>query len=225
MDSTLGHRVDRVPSNTSSWRVVYSFHMESDSRQNAPAPQNYIAEYRAALDRVESLGLKAPKRHLARQDCLNPDLTLKLALKYFDSHTPEELMLRPLHINADFIALLWNNAHVPLEITLGVVDIAGKRYGECSEETIRRYLRDKEIAWQRDGVPFRVWLTSPACEVLDVTFAMVTSRTRDQCAKRIFYKPASVSHFQSPTYHPMLVGEDFLYQTGALFDLDDDQAS
>jgi hypothetical protein len=106
----------------------------------------------------------------------------------------------------------------PLELTFGVVDVGGKTYGECSDATIRRYLRDKDLAWQREGVPFRVWLTSPAFEVLDITFAMVTSQTREQCAKRLIYKPTSTSHLSQPVYHPKVVGVDFLEQTGALFD-------
>ena len=33
-------------------------------------------------------------------------------------------------------------------------------------------MTEKLAAWQRKGVPFHIWLTSPACEILDVTFAM-----------------------------------------------------
>jgi hypothetical protein len=189
-------------------------------RQKAPAARTYMAEYMAAFDRVESYGLKAPTRLAVTKNCVDPDRILTLSLEYFDSHTPDELLRRPVQINCDFIALLWHETHVPFEITFGYADIAGKRHGECSDEIIRRYLRDKALAWLRDGVPFRVWLTSPAFEVLDVTFAMVTSRTREECARRLIYKPTSASHFSDPTYHPVLVGEDFLYQTGALSDPD-----
>lgn len=43
-------------------------------------------------------------------------------------------------------------------------------------------LDDILAAWHREGVPFHLWLTSPACEVIDITFAMNlgTSRTRDE---------------------------------------------
>jgi hypothetical protein len=77
--------------------------------------------------------------------------------------------------------------------------MGGKRYGECSDGTIRRYLVDKRFAWLRDGVPFHIWLTSRACEVLDITFAinLGDSRTRDECARRIVYKPAHSVHFCS----------------------------
>ena len=111
--------------------------------------------------------------------------------------------------------------------TFGFVDVKGKRYGECNEDIIRRYLLLKRLAWQRDGVPFHVWLTSPACEVLDVTWAMNlgTSRTRDECARRIFYKLPDAPHSDSPTYHPTIVGEDFLYRTGCIIELDQKKPS
>jgi hypothetical protein len=58
-------------------------------------------------------------------------------------------------------------------------------------------------------------------EVLDITWAMNlgTSKTREECARRIFYKPPDVPHDDPPTYHPVIVGEDFLYQTGCVIDM------
>ena len=52
------------------------------------------------------------------------------------------------------------------------------------------------------GVPFHKWLTSPACEVVDVTWAMNLGTVGD-----------------SPTYHPIVVGEDFPYQSGCILEL------
>jgi len=36
------------------------------------------------------------------------------------------------------------------------------------EATLRRFLEEKAGAWTREGMPFHLWLTSPACEVLDI---------------------------------------------------------
>jgi len=195
--------------------------MKTVAREHSAATQTYIDEYMSAVERTESLGLKAPPRVLVNKPCVNPDRTLPLLLDYFDSHTLDEMTGRILAINADLIFLLWREIRVPFEITFGTVDIKGKRFGESSEATIRRFLVDKHIAWQRDGVPFHVWLTSPACEVLDITWAMNlgTARTRDECAGRIFYKRTDIPHSESPTYHPVIVGEDFLYQTGCIREL------
>ena len=42
------------------------------------------------------------------------------------------------------------------------------------------------------------------------------ARTRDECARRVIYKTARTAHHLPPTYHPFLVGEDFLYQSGVI---------
>ena len=190
-------------------------------RKQSAALQTYTTEYVSAFDRTESLGLQAPPRVLVKKPCVDPDRTLPVLLGYFDRHTPEELRGQTLATNADLIHVLWHKTRGAFELTFGVVDVKEKRYGECSEDTIRRYLTDKRVAWQREGVPFHVWLTSPACEVLDITWAMNLgiSNTREECARGIFYKPADTPHNDPPTYHPMIVGEDFLFKTDCVIDL------
>ena len=209
----------KIPVGMSATFSCILLHVRNFSRKKLPASGAYIAEYMAAFDRVESLGLKAPQRVVVSKDCVDPERTLKVVLEYYDRHTPEEFIGQTLAINADLIPLLWHKTRVPFEITIGFLDLAGKRYGECSEETIRRFMSDKLVAWQREGVPFRVWLTSPACEVIDVSFAVHPgSRTRKECARRVIYKSPRTSQGE-PIYHPVIVGEDFLYQTGVLIDL------
>ena len=73
----------------------------------------------------------------------------------------------------------------------------------------------KEEAWWREGLPFHIWLTSPALEILDVTFAMNLgwAKTREECGRLIIYQ----SHHdvsKEPIYHPMLVGEQFFARIG-----------
>jgi hypothetical protein len=190
---------------------------EHNPMKQSASSQTYVTEYMEAYDRTESFGLKVPPHILVKKDCVNPDRALELLLGYFDRHTPEELIGQTLAINADLIALFWNKARIQLELTIGTVELNGRRYGECNAAQIRRYLDDKLAAWHREGVPFHLWLTSPACEVIVVTFAMnMGSRTRDECARRIIYKTAGTAHSSTPTYHPFLVGEDFLYQSGVI---------
>ncbi len=188
-------------------------------RKELPAMQAYATEYIEAFARTESLGLNAPPRILVLNDCVDPDRTLAVILDYYERATPEQLLGQTLAINTDLVDLLWDATRVAFELTFGYVELGGKRYGECSEETLRRYVTERYVAWQREGVPFHIWLTSPACEVLDVTFAMNLggSRTREECARRIVYKSSRSQG--DPIYHPMLVGADFLRQTGALVDL------
>jgi hypothetical protein len=54
-------------------------------------------------------------------------------------------------------------------------------------------------------------------EILDFTFAMNNgwAKTREDCAQLIIYKtPDQIS--DDPIYHPTVVGEDFLRQTGVM---------
>ena len=195
--------------------------MVSVSRDASVEAQTYIAEYFEAVDRTESLGLQGPPRILVKKACVDPDRLLAVLLDYFDRHAPEEMLGQTLTINSELVELLDREMGVPFQMTFGYVEMYGQRYGECSEYTFQHYLVDKVKAWTRDGVPFHVWLTSPACEVVDVTWAMNlgTVRTREVCARRVIYKPLDSPHSSPPTYHPIVVGEDFLYQSGCVLEL------
>jgi hypothetical protein len=78
------------------------------------------------------------------------------------------------------------------------------------------FLTEKWVAWQREGVPFHLWLTSPALEVLDVTFALNLgwATSAEDCARRVIYQPRHPPR-DNPIYHPTLVGDDFFVQSGA----------
>ena len=108
---------------------------------------------------------------------------------------------------------------VPFELTIGWIELSGKPIFQHGDDTVRRFMIEKSNAWQRDGIPFHLWLTSPAFEILDVTFGMNNgwAHNRDDCARLVIYKPADATG--DPVYHPTLVGEDFFRQTGLLVKL------
>jgi hypothetical protein len=62
-----------------------------------------------------------------------------------------------------------------------------------------------------------LWLTSPACEILDVTFAMNLgwAETKEECADLIVYQSAHEPPGDS-IYRPTLVGPDFFHKTGGV---------
>jgi hypothetical protein len=194
-------------------------------RSFEPAATGYIAEYMAAFDRTESFGLKAPPRLLVAKKCVDVDKTLAVLLGYFDAHEPEELMGQTLAIHVALIPLLFEATGVSFELTIGWIELGGKPKCEHGEETIRRFMVDKLAAWHRESVPFHIWLTSPACEVLDVTFGMNNgwAKTREKCARLIVFKVPDQSG--DPIYHPTVVGEDFLRQTGGMVDIDRNSGS
>lgn len=113
--------------------------------------------------------------------------------------------------------MLADNTGVPFNLTVGWMTKDGKAFFQHDEETIRRFMREKLAAWQREGVPFHLWLTSPACEILDVTFAMNLgwAKTKEECADLIVYQSARDPPGDS-IYHPTLVGPDFFHKTGGV---------
>jgi hypothetical protein len=60
-------------------------------------------------------------------------------------------------------------------------------------------------------------LTSPAAEILDITFAMNLgwAKTREQCRALIVYQPGD-EVVRDPVYHPTVVGPDFFQKTGGV---------
>jgi len=193
---------------------------DSTHRRSEPEAAGYIAEYMVAFERTESFGLKAPPRLLVSKPCVDVNKTLPVLLDYFDEHTNAELLGQTLAIHLALIPRLYEVTGVPFELTVGWIEIAGRPKWQHDEDTIRRFMTDKLSAWQREGVPFQIWLTSPACEILDVTFGMNNgwAKTREECARLIIYKtPNQLTN--EPIYHPTVVGEDFLLQTGVLVEI------
>jgi hypothetical protein len=190
------------------------------SKPSSSSPQGYRAEYMAAVDRTVSFGLAASPRVLVTKDCVDPDRTLAVLLDYFDRHTPEELVGQTAAINVTLIPLLLEATGVQFELTIGWIELDGKPKFKHGDDLIRRFMTEKLSAWQREGVPFHLWLTSPAFEVLDVTFGMNNgwAHNRDECARLIIYKPAETNG--DPVYHPTLTGEGFFRQSGLMVEFD-----
>jgi hypothetical protein len=186
------------------------------SEEFHPLPR-YVSEYMAAIDRTEGFGLQAPPRILVAKDCVDLDRAMPALLEYFDRHRPEELVAQTSAINFALVPLLLKATGIPFQLTIGWCARNGKPIFQHGDDTIRRLLAEKLDAWVRKGVPFHLWLTSPACEILDVTFAMNLgwARNREECARRVIYQSAHAGHSE-PIYHPTLVGPDFFWKTGAV---------
>jgi hypothetical protein len=177
----------------------------------------YVQEFEAALQRTERLGLDAsPVRVVVRNDCVDMAKTMPVLLHYFDRHEPQELIGQTLAIHFALLPLLVREKGVPFQLTIGWMVNDSRIIFQHDEEIYRRFLREKLAAWSREGMPFHLWLTSPADEVLDVTFEMNLgwARTREQCEKLVIYQSAHASP-GNDDYHPMLIGPEFFAQTGA----------
>ena len=175
---------------------------------NPKPPARYLVEYLAVMDRTADFGLQTPPRVLVYNDCVDPDRTLQVLLNYFDRHRPVELVGQPVAINLALMPLLLEATGVPFQLTIGWIEQQGRAHFKHNEDLIARFLALKEEAWRREGLPFHIWLTSPALEILDVTFAMNLgwAKTREECARLIIYQSIHDS-VKEPIYHPTLLGE------------------
>lgn len=178
----------------------------------------YAQEFEAAWERTERLGLSLPPVRLAvRKDCVDMAKTMLVLLDYFSRHDPAELVGQTAAIHFALVPLLVRETGVPFQLTIGWMIRDGRVIFKHDEETIRRFLREKFAAWSREGMPFHLWITSPAYEVLDVTFAMNLgwAKTRAQCEQLVIYQSAHAPPGKN-IYHPMLVGPEFFNQSGAV---------
>jgi hypothetical protein len=177
----------------------------------------YVAEYLAAIDRTEAFGFEAPPRLLVRKDCVDMEIVRPVLLDYFERSSPEPMIGQTAAINFALVPLLYDKTGIPFNLTIGWMVRKGKAIYQHDESLIQRFVQWKTQAWLSEGCPFHLWLTSPACEILDVTFAMNLgwAKTREQCAHLIVYQSANEPSGDS-IYHPTLVGPDFFHKTGGV---------
>jgi hypothetical protein len=176
----------------------------------------YVQEFEAAWERTGRLGLSLPSVRLAvRKDCADMAKTMPVLLDYFARHDPAELIGQTAAIYFALVPLLVRETGIPFQLTIGWMIHDGKTIFQHDEETYRRFLREKLTAWSREGLPFHLWLTSPAYEVLDVTFAMNLGwvKTQEQREHLVIYQSAHTVPGKD-VYHPMLIGPEFFNQTG-----------
>jgi hypothetical protein len=123
-------------------------------------------------------------------------------------------------IHSMLLPPLYDALGVPLQLTIGWIEFNGTPRMQHDEALIQRFLTEKLAAWHREGVPFHLWLTSPALEVLDVTFALNLgwAKSAEDCARRVIYQSLEAPS-GNPVYHPMLVGDDFFVQSGAIINM------
>jgi hypothetical protein len=185
---------------------------------DVPMPMSaYGQEFSAAWDRTARLGLTPPPIRLqVQKDCIDAAKATAVIVEYFTEHSLPELTGQIMAIYNTLQPRLMQELGVPLYFTIGWFELNGTPRLQHGDERIQEYLTDKLAAWQRDSVVFHFWLTSPALEVFDATFALNLgwAKSAEDCARRVVYQSAHAAP-GNPVYHPMLVGDDFLVQSGA----------
>jgi hypothetical protein len=177
----------------------------------------YVSEYMMAIDRTEAFGFEAPPRLLVKKDCVDMGTVRPALLDYFDENAPASLIGQTGAVHIALAPLLYDKTGIPFQLTIGWLMRKGKAIFQHDEQLIQRFVEGKTAVWLHEGCPFHLWLTSPACEILDVTFAMNLgwAKTREECANLIVYQSTHDPPGDS-VYHPTLVGPDFFHKTGGV---------
>ena len=178
---------------------------------------SYVAEFMAAFDRTESFGFEVPLRLLVRKNCVDMTAVMPVLLDYFDRNGWEALIGQTAAIHFALVPLLADKTGIPFYLTIGWIERHGKPIYQHDESLIQRFIQGKTATWLREGCPFHLWLTSPTCEILDVTFAMNLgwAKTREECAALVIYQSGDAAG-RDPVYHPTIIGPDFFHKTGGV---------
>jgi hypothetical protein len=185
----------------------------------APGPNlsSYVAEYLAAIDRTEQFGFEAPIRVLVKKDCVDMQSLQPVLLDFFERSPPDSMIGQTAAIHFALVPLLYDKTGIPFNLTIGSIVRKGKAICQHDARLIQRFIEGNTDAWLEEGCPFHLWLTSPAFEILDVTFAMNLgwAKNREECADLIVYQSAHDPPGDS-IYHPTIVGSDFFHKTGGV---------
>lgn len=177
----------------------------------------YVGEYLAAIDRTLAFGFETARRVLVRKDCVDMHALRPVLLDYLERRPPDSMIGQTAAIHFALVPLLYEKTGILFNLTVGWIVRNGKAIYQHDERLIQRFIERNTDAWLEEGCPFHLWLTSPACEILDVTFAMNLgwAKNREECAELIVYQSAHDAPGDL-IYHPTLVGPDFFHKTGGV---------
>lgn len=177
---------------------------------------SYPAEFLRAYERTEALGCKAPPRILVEKNCLDMERVGAALQKFFTGCTAEDIAQQGFAHNVNLVPFLNAELETPTILTIGWIELNGRPHYKHDDELLRILLRDGALSFGGSGIPLHMWLTSLACEVLDVSFASTfaaQSGDRD-IAGRVMYQPND-NRDPDVVYHPTVVGIDFVDKIGA----------
>ncbi len=128
----------------------------------------YVGEYLAAIDRTAAFGFEAPVRLLVKKDCVDMQTLQPVLLDYFARSPPDSMIGQTAAIHFALVPLLYDKTGIPFNLSIGWIVRKGKAIYQHDERLIQRFIEGNTQAWLDEGCPFHLWLTSPACEILDV---------------------------------------------------------
>ena len=175
----------------------------------------YKNEFKTAMELTLRLNLSLPSIEFQNLSVLTEENWAKIN-KIFDEYFAGLHVMDiatqciPVHLE---IMSIFHEHNIPCIFTLGYVFHNGKNRHFMEESKL------KEISVSGVNgttVNIHAWLTLPSMEVIDLTylttFSYATNRV-DRLGELVIQHGDDISEI---TYHPLLVGEDWLYKSGIL---------
>ncbi|MBF7143277.1 MULTISPECIES: hypothetical protein [Pseudomonas] len=184
---------------------------------NRVRPTSYEKEFDDALKRTRKWQLNPPEFTSTPRRFVNDDTTrdIRRCMKgLYGGHLPEVLAGKCLDVALALREPLEGIFDVPVAITLGYVRFGNEAVFHTPEGKLKQMLK-QNLALQ--AVNIHAWLKLPSHEIIDLTF-FISVGVRHQ--RPDYMGMACLGHSDSMgedvSYHPQLVGDGFLWQTGLL---------
>jgi hypothetical protein len=177
----------------------------------------YKSEFFNAVERAKQFGLNVPEITEMESRLLSDEAQAELPLIIHNTLgvlEEEEILLQCLLLNLRLKKVFSDYFKSSVYYTIGYIEIDDAPMFKQTEESLRKML---ENGIEGPSINLHAWLTLPSMEILD--FSISTSYGRVNGIKEMMGK-ALAMHPDELTggmkYRPMLVGEEFLLQTGAM---------
>lgn len=173
----------------------------------------YCEEFTQALLQTSRLGLNCDTPYVfSATNCIEIEKIAPVLQHLLGEYTADQVAAQCIAVNYKMKPVLEEKLGIPLYLTFGWYEHVGARVYEHDERLLTSLLKGHAVDFQVAGLPIHCWLTSPACEVLDVTLPTTIALVAPQHRHLVggVYYFADTHARPEVIYHPTVVGQDFL---------------
>ena len=178
----------------------------------------YEQEFINAIKRTHQFGLPIPKE---LKQTTKRFLTEKVQLgisdvihKNLGELSEDDIMLQCLQLNMRLKPVFFEYFQSPVYYTIGHISLDEDSFYKQTEESLQAMLLN---GVEGPSVSLHAWITLPSMEILDFSFPTTYGKLNEQKGTTgavLALHPSNLSGGMS--YHPMIIGEEFLHKIGAM---------
>lgn len=181
--------------------------------------KNYSDEFIEATTRTKKLGLPLPsKMEYTSNNFLDSPIFENKLVKFCQTHSPtfsvDQISAQCIKVHFEFKEKLEEILNIPIYYTIGYIQFNDEVMFHQSEASLKKLLTE---GINENTINLHTWLTLPSMEILDFTLPTTlgkVSGNKEMYGKTIIKHPSKLTNGME--YHPLIVGEEFLYKIGAI---------